>query len=134
MNKEMGLEKIATKDDHWLDAIESGIRQGINREDSIAIYGQGLATRVAVGLVNIKNLRQAVRWANALDGEAYSYANGDISSLIGDDLEEAAARRFAHHAMKSALNQVDSWSQRNSFFATKAATFNWPDLSRFGNG
>ncbi len=127
------LEKIATKDNYWLDAIDSGIQQGVSHQENIDIHAQDLAAKVAVGLVKVKDLRQVVKEARVLHGQAYSYAKGDISSLSGGDLEEAAARRFAHHAMKGALVLVNSWSQRNSFFAGKSDIRSLPDLSGFGN-
>lgn len=103
MEQEIELKKIATKDSYWLDCIEQGIHEGVSIEENIEIQGYAIATNVAIGLVKIKDLRKMTKWANVLDGNATNYSGGDISILTGADLEEAVARRFAHHSLKAAL-------------------------------
>lgn len=120
MENEIRLEKIATKDSYWLDCIEDGIQQDISLEENIERHGARIATNVAIGIVGVKELRKLAKAANVIDGTAHHYAHGNISTLSGEDLEEATARRFAHHALKSALGRVNSWSQRNSFFVKRS--------------
>lgn len=99
-------------DAQWHEAASELLVWGWDIEAQAEHYGEQLLYLVNRKNVGVKELRQGVIWANALDKEAVERSDGMIDSLAGDDRIEAYARRICHHAGKYALGRVKNHRKR----------------------
>lgn len=114
-NRTERIEVIIGEDDYWHDQITNLDIWSLPMEEKIEVYGEELASKVALGEISVKHLRQAVRLTNKLEAEVHQLLKpygGDEGALDLEERLEAEYRWFAHHVMKNALGQVNSLSQR----------------------
>jgi len=114
------LIEVGLSDDRWADDARWAV---YGQWDLVEIAEEGsrvLREQVLNGAITVQDLRDGVKWANALDREAVELYGSDLTS--GGQQQERVARRLMHMTGRAALHNLRNQRLRTVATATRTAT------------
>lgn len=106
------IESWASDLQRWSGAAERVLANQAQMSEEVVEQVECFSRALKLGTLAVDELREGVRWANALDAEAVASYGSD--TLTGEAQLERTARRVMHLAGRTALNEANRLKQRQT--------------------